>query len=155
MGRKQSDEAHHEGRMDVDRPITEFPTSPGPESSAQPVISIASSNPSPLLRTGQDQVPLLSDSLSRWVAKVQKAKQSLSRGRSSSDAIEPLGPSPVASRTRTSLKRASSFSGEEDLSFRTSGHDRDRTSLSLRKAMAKRITSEAPKSKRVKRDMEE
>jgi hypothetical protein len=135
------------------------PNSQGLDLSAQPAPEspVVSSNSSLFAKENQEQTPGLSESLSRWVRKVQDSavKRSSSRSRGSLKVIEPIAPSPVASRTRTSLKRAASFSGDEDFPSRVCDHDKDRTSLSLRKALAKRISSEDPQLKKGKRDLEE
>jgi hypothetical protein len=68
--------------------------------------------------------------------------------------VEMSGPSPVSSRTRTSLKRSSSFSFQDDV--RPCGNDlHDRTSVSLRKALNKRKSRDAPQIKRGKRETDD
>jgi hypothetical protein len=63
----------------------------------------------------------------------------------------PAGPSPVSSRTRTSLKRSSSFACDDD-SLKSYCVDNDRTSISLRKAIEKRKSRECPQPKKGKRE---
>jgi hypothetical protein len=97
-------------------------------------------------------LPPISSSLSRWERDVIAFQNSLKKSRinSSSDVLS--GPSPIASRTRTSLKRSSSSSqNDEPLN---QSDERDKTSVSLRKALGKRKSKDGSEPKRGKRDTE-
>jgi hypothetical protein len=127
----------------------------------QPFSESIASCEAPLVQTtcisdkspGVENIPPVSSSLARWEKKLRdfEEKQATKKSRVSRSEVVQVG-SPVASRTRTGLKRSSSFSPEDDLhSSLNSCHD-DRTSVSLRKAMAKRLSRETPQTKKGKLD---
>jgi hypothetical protein len=102
-------------------------------------------------------VPQNSTSLSQWEKKVrdfEKKQASRTLRNPQLASVVTPGPSPVSSRTRTSLKRSSSFSHEDDQPARRNFAQDDRTSVSLRKVLEKRKCKEAPQTKRGKRDVE-
>ncbi len=94
----------------------------------------------------------VSASLAKWTQKAQASRQA-SLKRLSVKSVLSSGPSPVASRTRTGLKRASSFS-DEDYQSGNNVIEFDRTCVSLRKALVKRTSSENPSAKKGKRSVE-
>jgi hypothetical protein len=106
---------------------------------------------------GLEITPKNSISLSRWEQKLRdfEMKQAHKSSRVPLPPVHSPCPSPVASRTRTSLKRASSFSCDEETQPRMSQANGDRTSISLRKALGSRKSREVPQSKRGKRDESE
>ncbi len=93
--------------------------------------------------------PKNSESLLRWEKKVldENAKQ---RRHSSVSKVPLTGPSPVSSRTRTSLKRSSSLACDDGVD-RGMCTDKDRTEVSLRKALMRRRSKECPEIKRGRR----
>ncbi len=103
-----------------------------------------------------ENIPQNSASLSRWEQKIRdfEARQAFKKSRAVPSCTVP-GPSPVSSRTRTGLKRSSSFSCEDENQSRVNYVQGDRMSVSLRKALNKRKSRDAPQVKRGKRDVEE
>jgi hypothetical protein len=101
----------------------------------------------------EEDAPRNSTSLTRWERKVQEfeEQQTAKKFRVTPPCFL-SGPSPVSSRTRTSLKRSSSLSYEDEV--RVNSFHEDRMSVSLRKALNKRKSREAPQVKRGKRDIE-
>ncbi len=92
----------------------------------------------------------LSSSLSRWEKSVFEFEKKAAK-KLCTIPPAPVVPSPVSSRTRISLKRAASFSFEDEV--RTVLQSEDRMSVSLRKALNKRKQHrEAPATKRGKQE---
>ncbi len=107
-----------------------FPSSESPMAPSVPVVT-ASSDRLPL------DVPPISSSLACWEKKVHEVMAQRSKvTRSSRAPVECVAQSPVSSRTRTGLKRSSSFSFEDE--SRASFRELDKTSISLRAAHSKR-----------------
>ncbi len=110
------------------------------------VVSLASPSSS-ATSFSQNSIPLNSASLIRWEKKILDEANKQPKRVAIIPSAE-LFPSPVSSRTRTSLKRSSSFAGNDET---YDSLDNNRTSVSLRKALARRLSKERPRSKKGKR----
>ncbi len=101
-----------------------------------------------------ETISQVSASLARWESKISEFQHLASKKRKSPLPVM-SGPSPVSSRTRTSLKRSSSLSLDEDSLARGENRVEDRTSVSLRKVLQKRKTKDMPLAKRGKHEHED
>ncbi len=118
--------------------VEAFDTSRPPDPRVSPVPA------SPSLE--ESTVLVNSASLTRWEKKIKDFEDRERKKRVIPSVSALPGPSPVSSRTRTGLKRSSSFGEEDSTNFRE-----DRTSVSLRKTLAQRKSRDSmPRQKKGK-----